>query len=147
MSEEKRYGDAVFGNTLADLKALTPLTQTIDGLRFEGPAQKVGAVLTLAAVAGDLIAEIERLNGTIEDLELALQDAEERAESAGRNASAFEDRMGDLQVENGKLRDRADDLWARLAVAKDYGPKVLRCDCGTYHADGYVCPGCRTDTI
>lgn len=105
MSEEKRYGDPVFGNTLADLKALTPLTQTIDGLRFEGPAQKVGAVLTLAAVAGDLIAEIERLNGTIEDLELALQDAEDRAESTGRNASAFEDRMGDLQVENGKLRD------------------------------------------
>lgn len=34
-----------------------------------------------------------------------LADAEHRAENAGRNASAFEDRMGDLQVENGKLLD------------------------------------------
>ncbi|WP_278400493.1 hypothetical protein [Stutzerimonas kunmingensis] len=59
-----------------------------------------------------LKAERDRLRGTVEDLELALQDAEERAESAGRNASAFEDRMGDLQVENGRLQDRIRPLMA-----------------------------------
>ncbi|GEM_PF-2823043 len=57
-------------------------------------------------------AERDRLRGTVEDLELALQDAEERAESAGRNASAFEDRMGDLQVENGQLQGRIRPLMA-----------------------------------
>ncbi|MCQ4311746.1 hypothetical protein NAV33_07530 [Pseudomonas stutzeri] len=103
MSAAKRYGDPVFGNTLADLKVLTTMTQAMDGLKFEGPARKVGAFLTLAAATGELIGEIE-------DLELALQDAEGRADNAGRNASAFEDRMGDLQVENGKLRDQITEL-------------------------------------
>lgn len=105
MTEHKRYGDPQFGNTLDELKVLAPHAQTVDGVTFDGPAHKVGAILTLAGAAGELIADIERLQGLIEDLELALQDAEERAESAGRNASAFEGRMGDLQVENGKLRD------------------------------------------
>lgn len=52
-----------------------------------------------------LRAEVERLKSENEDLVFALSDAEHRADHAGRNASAFEDRMGDLQVENGKLRD------------------------------------------
>lgn len=53
-------------------------------------------------------AENERLRDTIEDLEFALQDAEGRADNAGRNASAFEDMMGNLQVANGKLADIAE---------------------------------------
>jgi len=65
----------------------------------------------LAALSA-VTAERDRLRGTVEDLELALQDAEERAENAGRNASAFEDRMGDLQVENGRLQDRIRPLMA-----------------------------------
>lgn len=68
----------------------------------------------LSAALSAVTAERDRLRGTVEDLELALQDAEERAESAGRNASAFEDRMGDLQVENGKLRDACDELRAEV---------------------------------
>lgn len=57
-----------------------------------------------------LRAEVERLQSEMEDLMFALADAEHRAENAGRNASAFEDRMGDLQVENGKLRAEVDRL-------------------------------------
>lgn len=61
--------------------------------------------------------EIERLRGTVEDLQAALLDAEQRAENAGRNASAFEERMGDLQVENGRLRDRLAELRAKEAAS------------------------------
>lgn len=57
-----------------------------------------------------LRAEVERLQSEMEDLMFALADAEHRAENAGRNASAFEDRMGDLQVENGKLRAEIEAL-------------------------------------
>lgn len=126
MTEQKRYGHLQFGHTLDELKALVPHAQTVDGIQFDGPARKVGAILTLSASAGELIADIERLQGAIEDLELALQDAEDRAESAGRNASAFEDRMGDLQVENGKLRDALRDAKSDLflQIESKHGPKV-----------------------
>lgn len=43
---------------------------------------------------------------TIADLEEALHLETERADNAGRNASAFEERMGQLQVECGRLEDR-----------------------------------------
>lgn len=59
--------------------------------------------------------EVERLKSTIEDLQVALSQESERADNAGRNASAFEDRMGNLQVRNGKLSDEQGILRARLA--------------------------------
>lgn len=40
------------------------------------------------------------------ELREVLQESEARSESRGRQSSAFEGRMGDLQVENGKLNDR-----------------------------------------
>ncbi|MEB0106620.1 hypothetical protein [Pseudomonas sp. MH9.3] len=40
------------------------------------------------------------------DLRDALREAEVLSESRGRQSSAFENRMGELQVENGKLSDR-----------------------------------------
>lgn len=61
MTEHKRYGDPQFGNTLDELKVLAPHAQTVDGVTFDGPAHKVGAILTLAAAAGELIAEVEAL--------------------------------------------------------------------------------------
>ena len=50
-----------FGHTLQELKALAPLGKTINGVQFEGNAKKVGAILALAASAGDLIEIIEQL--------------------------------------------------------------------------------------
>lgn len=61
--------------------------------------------IALASQRDALRAEVDRLKAENEDLAAHLADAEHRAENAGRNASAFEDRMGGLQVENGKLRD------------------------------------------
>lgn len=59
--------------------------------------------------------EVERLKSTIEDLQVALSQETDRADNAGRNASAFEERMGNLQVRNGKLNDEQGILRARLA--------------------------------
>jgi hypothetical protein len=59
--------------------------------------------------------EVERLKSTIEDLQVALSQESDRADNAGRNASAFEDRMGNLQVRNGKLCDEQGILRAQLA--------------------------------
>lgn len=56
-------------------------------------------------VIDQLRAEVTGLKDKNEDLVFALSDAESRANNAGRNATAFEDRMGDLQVANGNLRD------------------------------------------
>lgn len=49
-----------------------------------------------------------------DDLLLELEDLRESLETARHNWRAFEDRCGDLQVENGKLRDR-------IAAAQDQG--------------------------
>lgn len=55
----------------------------------------------------DLAADlIESLRQSAEDLQLELEDVQGRYKTASHNASAFESRMGDLQVENGKLRDK-----------------------------------------
>lgn len=70
--------------------------------------------LQAEAQCNTLRAEVERLQSEMEDLMFALADAEHRAENAGRNASAFEDRMGDLQVENGKLRAQVEQLQATV---------------------------------
>lgn len=78
----------------------------------DGPAEFNDVPLVPLAALSAVTAERDRLRGQVEDMGLALQDAEERAESAGRNASAFEDRMGDLQVENGRLQDRIRPLMA-----------------------------------
>ena len=53
MTEQKRYGHPQFGHTLEELKALAPHAQTVDGIQFDGPARKVGSILTLSASAGE----------------------------------------------------------------------------------------------
>jgi len=45
-----------------------------------------------------------------EDLQLELESAEGRYANCARNSSAFENRMGELQSENGKLKDRIAEL-------------------------------------
>ena len=62
-----------------------------------------------------LEAEIVKRDALIADLEAQLEDTESRRENAARNSSAFEDRMGDLRVENGKLHARVADLEAEAA--------------------------------
>lgn len=63
---QKKYGGEDFGKTLEQLKAMAPHAVTLEGVLFEGAAHKVGAILGLAAVGGDLIAEIERLQADAE---------------------------------------------------------------------------------
>lgn len=57
----------------------------------------------------------------LEGCEAHLSYAEERADSAGRNASAFEDRMGNLQVENGRLRAELETLRQAAPMAVPEG--------------------------
>lgn len=56
---QKKYGGDDFGSTLEQLKRMAPLAATVDGVKFEGNGAKVGAILGLAGVGGELIAEIE----------------------------------------------------------------------------------------
>lgn len=67
---------------------------------------------TPPAVAEFAVAERAELLARIEDLEAQLEDTESRRENSSRNASAFEARMGDLQVENGKMQSRIAELEA-----------------------------------
>lgn len=81
---------------------------------MKAPTGKLAfAYRTIAALEAErdaLRADVERLEASNEHLELHLADAEHQAEIAGRNASGFEDRMGSLQVENGKLRAEVEAL-------------------------------------
>lgn len=61
---------------------------------------------------------VAALESRIEDAEAHAQIEAERADNAGRNASVFEDRMGDLQIENGKLRDQIAALSGGVRVPK-----------------------------
>lgn len=62
----KKFGGEDFGHTLAELKAMAPHAQTVDGVKFDGNAKKVSAILILAGLGGELIAEIERLNAELD---------------------------------------------------------------------------------
>lgn len=81
---------------------------------MKAPTGKLAfAYRTIAALEAErdaLRADVERLEASNEHLELHLADAEHQVEIAGRNASGFEDRMGSLQVENGKLRAEVEAL-------------------------------------
>lgn len=74
--------------------------------------------------------EVKKLCSTIEDLEMALDEETRRADNAGSNASAFEDRMGNLQVQNGKLQDKLSALSVQRDECKDLIQRSL-----AYHGD------------
>jgi hypothetical protein len=59
--------------------------------------------ITQVSAAAMLISELAALRGKLGDMRGDLARAEELYASASNNASLFEARMGDLQVENGKL--------------------------------------------
>lgn len=65
---DKKFGGDDFGSTLAELKAMAPLAVTMEGVKFEGNARKVSAILQLASVGGELVEEIERLQKCVDDL-------------------------------------------------------------------------------
>lgn len=65
---DKKYGDPVFGKTLAELKALVPLTGTLDGISFDGPAKKCSAILIAAGSLGELVADVEMLQAERDEL-------------------------------------------------------------------------------
>lgn len=62
----KKFGGEGIGFTLAELKAMAPHAQTVDGVKFEGDAKKVSAILILSGLSRELIAEIERLTTELE---------------------------------------------------------------------------------
>lgn len=73
MNQSKKYGGEDFGKTLEQLKRIAPLAETINGVSFEGNAAKVGAILELAGVSGELISDIEVLTAQRDTLMTALQ--------------------------------------------------------------------------
>lgn len=80
-----------------------------------------------------MVQEIEQLHEEMTIL------AEER-NNARRNSSAFENRMGDLQVNNGKLRDHLNEVTAALksllrSLCRHEGEDVVGRVKGTWSAD------------
>lgn len=65
---QKKYGDPVFGSTLADLKKFAELTSTVNGISVTGNAKKIAALLAVVGCAGGLIQEIESLTAECESL-------------------------------------------------------------------------------
>lgn len=120
-STVKKFGDQDFGNTLAELKAMAPHAQTIDGVKFEGNAKKVSAILILAGVGSELIAEIERLQAveaSVIDMATMLGNRE-WAEHAGKGAAAdLESRITTLHNELSEKQDDAERFafFAHVAV-------------------------------
>ena len=79
-----------FGDTLEQLKARIPFTKDMAGLGFDGDARKVGAVLCLAGVSGELIEHIEQLTAELESVRsmTAMLNEREWAEHAGKGEIA-----------------------------------------------------------
>lgn len=98
-----------FGDTLEQLKARVPFTQDMQGLGFDGCARKVGAVLLLAGVSGELIEHIEQLTAELESVKAmaAMLNDREWAEHAGKGeaAQAIEAGITQLHGELGTERD------------------------------------------
>lgn len=69
---EKKYGGEGFGSTLAELQKMAPLAVTMSGVTFSGDTRKISAIVVLAGVGGELIAEIERLQTEAERLRMQL---------------------------------------------------------------------------
>jgi hypothetical protein len=67
--------------------------------------REIGNQIGMAATIAQQVEIIQWQAAEIESLGAELDDTESRRENSARNASAFEDRMGALQIENGKLRD------------------------------------------
>lgn len=125
MNEVKRYNcqipaDSLFGANryqqvvlASDYDALAQRCAELEhslAVKEEFYQDALHSHMSLVSQRDTLRAKVERLQSEMEDLMFALADAEHRAENAGRNVSAFEDRMGDLQVENGKLRAEVERL-------------------------------------
>lgn len=103
MSEVKRYGHISYlVEATPEMVQLYP-QMTIYVLSNDFDAQRLRAD-TAEAELEDVIDE---LRVTVED-----------RDNAKRNSSAFEERMGDLQVANGKLQDKLAVAEQRIAEAK-----------------------------
>ena len=74
MANTKKFGGED-GHTLEQLKRMAVMAETLNGVRFEGNSAKVSAILGLAAVGGELIGEIERLQRELDECNAALEGA------------------------------------------------------------------------
>lgn len=115
---EKKYGGEDFGSTLAELKKLAPLAVTMNGVKFEGDARKAGAILALAGVGGELIAEIEHLQAEAERLRMQLAACgvvamSNTPETAAKNREMHPDYMSAscqdvMRIVDSEMANRAD---------------------------------------
>lgn len=105
---QRLYGGE-FGDTLEQLKARIPFTKDMQGLGFDGDARKVGAVLCLAGVAGELIEHIEQLTAELESVRsmTAMLNEREWAEHVGKGviAQGLEQAITGLHGELSAARD------------------------------------------
>lgn len=72
MANPKKFGGED-GHTLEQLKRMAAMAETLNGVRFEGNSAKVSAILGLAAVGGELICEIERLQRELDECNAELE--------------------------------------------------------------------------
>lgn len=117
MSEVNRYNAIKLKTDRGNLITYTPhgpevvMAKDYDNLTLQLEDAKV-VITTLTSDWWLLNERTLELEGQRDDLELQIEGllevlthTEEERESASRKASAFEDRMGELQSENGKLKD------------------------------------------
>lgn len=105
MSDVKRYDMCGFGGGLVE--------------RPEGAWYHMDDFDRVTAELNAALGREAALREENSDLSDALYESEERSASRGRQSSAFEDRMGDLQIQNGKLQDRLTESHQREARLQD----------------------------
>lgn len=64
-------------------------------------------------------AELDAALVRVDELREDFNELSEQSERRGRQSSEFEDRMGDLQIQNGKLQDRLTESHQREARLQD----------------------------
>lgn len=102
---DKKFGDPIFGSTLAELKAYAPCIATADGLRIEGPNHKVAAMFAAAGCLGDLVEAVDKLTSQRDALLAALEQARAfigeqkvRTETVGQQVYLREDTRKVMRV-------------------------------------------------
>lgn len=99
----------------------------------------------LAGHAFHLRIEYDALTSKVATLEA--ENAKLRAELAVTKdqRDAAHDSLGGLQA---MIEGQCDELataQAKYAIAREFAPKISRCLCGSYKAEGYVCKECGSD--
>jgi len=94
-----------------DAQALSVANILLDVVPGDGSGHEV-----YAKSVEDVVQKLSSMDERIEDLESDWQLLSDKHDSISRNCSAFENEMGNLQVENGKIREAYKGYSSKLVV-------------------------------